>query len=249
MVFHPISAIFLFPVMVVLVVMGRRFRGTHPALHVSSAVEGAVFALFGLLLAFTFSGAISRYDDHRKIVVEEANAIGVAYLRLDLLPTDSQPALRQTFRDYAAIREHRFDDKPDSQQSIDAANQTDRVLKDIWTRSLAAANSPGASPDATRLLVPALNAMIDITAVRKNSYNMHPPDVVFLLLFLFSAGCAFTAGVSMDPAKHHWIYTLLLALTVSFTIYATLEIEYPRFGFIHLPNQGEIYDDLNEIMK
>ena len=146
MVFHPIAAFFLFPIMIVLVQLGRRFRGTHPAVCVSSAVEGAVFALFGLLLAFTFSGAIARYDDHRKIVVEEANDIGVAYLRLDLLPAGAQPVLRQDFRDYAAIREHRFDDKPESQQSIEAANQTERLLRDIWTRSLAAADSPGASP-------------------------------------------------------------------------------------------------------
>ena len=69
MVFHPLSAILLFPIMLVLVLLGRRFRRTHAILCVSSAVEGAVFALFGLLLAFTFSGAISRYDDHRKICV------------------------------------------------------------------------------------------------------------------------------------------------------------------------------------
>ncbi len=91
--------------------------------------------------------------------------------------------------------------------------------------------------------------MIDITATRKNSYNMHPPDVVFLLLFLFSAGCAFIAGVSMDPAKHHWLYTFALAFTVSFTIYATLEVEYPRYGLIHLPSQNEVYDDVNIVMK
>jgi hypothetical protein len=249
MVFHPISAFILFPIMIVLVLIGRLVRSRHAEVSISSSIEGAVFALFGLLLAFTFSGAVGRYDDHRKIFVEEANDIGVAYLRLDLLPAAAQPILRQDFRDYAAIREHRFDEKPESRQSIDAAVQTERLLRDIWTRSVAAANSPGANPDATKLLIPALNAMIDITATRKNAYNMHPPDIVFLLLFLFSGGCALIAGFSMEPGKHHWLYTLSLALTVSFTIYATLEIEYPRYGFIHLPGQSEVYDDLNTVMK
>src|SRR5262245_16132661 len=57
-------------------------------------IEGAVFALLGLLIAFTFSGAAARFDTRRQLVVEEANAIGTAYLRLDLLPATAQPQLR-----------------------------------------------------------------------------------------------------------------------------------------------------------
>ena len=64
------------------------------------AVDGAVFALLGLLIAFTFSGASSRFDTRRQLIVEETNDIGTAYLRLDLLPADLQPALRESFRRY-----------------------------------------------------------------------------------------------------------------------------------------------------
>ena len=64
------------------------------------AIESAVFGLFGLLIAFTFSGAITRFDGRRQLVIEETNAIGTAYLRVDLLPTGAQPALRDSFRRY-----------------------------------------------------------------------------------------------------------------------------------------------------
>lgn len=249
MTFHPISALLLFPLMIALVLLGRRYRATHPAPVISSAIEAAVFALFGLLLAFTFSGAIARYDDHRKLIVEEANDIGTAYLRLDLLPAAAQPALRQDFRDYAAIREHRFDETPDTQQSLDAASQTDRLLARIWSQSVAAAAAPTASPDATKLLLPALNTMIDITATRKNAFSMHPPPIIFLLLYLFSAGCAFLAGYSMDQGRHFWLYTIALALTVTLTVYATLEVEYPRIGLIHLTTQNEVFTDLQNSMR
>ena len=73
-----------------LYVVGHGLRARHLAAgsehEVSGAgiVEGAVFALLGLLLAFTFAGAASRFDDRRKLIVEESNAIGTAYLRLDL---------------------------------------------------------------------------------------------------------------------------------------------------------------------
>ena len=63
-----------------------------------TGLETAIFGLMGLMIAFTFSGAAARYELRRQLVVDEANAIGTAYLRLDLLPAVSQPALRDQFR-------------------------------------------------------------------------------------------------------------------------------------------------------
>src|SRR5262244_2622299 len=63
-----------------------------------SSLEAAVFALLGLLIAFTFSGALSRFDVRRAQAVDEANAIGTAYLRIALLPEAVQPSMRDTFR-------------------------------------------------------------------------------------------------------------------------------------------------------
>jgi hypothetical protein len=249
MTFTPITALLLFPAIVLLLQIGRRLRHTHTDASHSSAIEGAIFALFGLLLAFTFSGAISRYDEHRKLILEEANDIGTAYLRLDLLPNALQPALRQEFRDYAAIRAHRFDELPDSPQSIEASQQTDRLLTDIWSRSVTASAQPGASPDASKLLLPALNTMNDSTATRKNAFNMHPPAIVYLLLFLFSGGCAFMAGYSMNCVTPNWLYTLALAFTVTLTVYTTLEVEYPRRGLIRLTTHNSVFTDLIHSMK
>ncbi len=249
MIFHPFSALLLFPVMILLVLLGRRYRRTHATAVVSTAIEGAVFALFGLLLAFTFSGATARFDDHRKLIVEEVNDIDTVYRRLDLLPAAAQPVLRRDLREYAAIRQHRFDETPDTQDSINAARQTEILLPRIWSHAVTAAAAPGANVDATKLLLPAINDMIDITATRRNAYNMHPASVIYLLLFTFSGGCAFIAGYSMDKGPHHWLYTLSLAITVSLTIYATLEVEYPRYGLIHITSQDQVYEDLIHSMK
>ena len=67
----------------------RREADTEGARAGVGVIDGAVFALLGLLLAFTFSGAAARFDTRRHLIVEEANAIGTAYLRLDLLPPDA----------------------------------------------------------------------------------------------------------------------------------------------------------------
>lgn len=99
----------LFFGMLLFLEVGRRIGLLHLAREgglvrgVGSA-EGAVFGLLGLLIAFTFSGAASRFEDRRHLITEEANAIGPAYLRLDLLPVTSQPQLRTLFYDYTGLR-------------------------------------------------------------------------------------------------------------------------------------------------
>ena len=90
------------------------------------AVDGAVFALLGLLIAFTFSGASSRFDTRRQLIVEETNDIGTAYLRLDLLPADLQPALRDSFRRYLDARIEVYRKLPDiaaAKESLAKANE------------------------------------------------------------------------------------------------------------------------------
>jgi len=77
------------------------------------AVEGAVFALLGLMVAFTFSGAASRFDYRRQLIIDEANALGTAWLRLELLPENTRPELRQLFRDYLDFRLAAYDKMPD----------------------------------------------------------------------------------------------------------------------------------------
>ena len=105
-----LSMLSLFVGMLVLSEMGRRAgqrrlaRDTEGFAKGTGAAEAAVFGLLGLLIAFTFSGAAGRFEDRRHLITDEANAIGTAYLRIDLLPTDAQPAMRALFRRYAEVR-------------------------------------------------------------------------------------------------------------------------------------------------
>jgi hypothetical protein len=244
MTFHPMSALLLLPTMILLLEAGRRLRRRHGDAATSSAIEGAIFGLFGLLLAFTFSGAVSRYDNHRLLLTEEANDIGTAYLRLDLLPSERQPELRQLFREYTSSRLHLFDTV-----GQEVTPETTRLQREIWQRAEAAANSDGAKPDAAKLLLPAINDMIDITATRQNAFHMHPPPVVFWLLFVFSGGSALMAGYSMKPGPRDWMYSIALAVAVSLTVYAILDVEYPRQGLIRLAHLDRTLISVRDSMK
>jgi len=112
-------AVGLFIGMLFLLEIGRRIgarklaNDPEGARTGTGAIEGAVFALLGLLIAFTFSGAASKFDTRRQLIVEETNAIGTAYLRLDLLPASMQPALRESFRHYVDARLGAYRKLPD----------------------------------------------------------------------------------------------------------------------------------------
>jgi hypothetical protein len=77
-------------------------------------VEGAVFALFGLMIAFTFSGAASRFNEKRVLTIEEIDCIETAYLRLHLMSHQAQPALQELFRCYVDSRPETYPKLPNT---------------------------------------------------------------------------------------------------------------------------------------
>ena len=244
MVFLPLSVLLLFPAMLLLLEAGRRLRNRKPLAEKNGLIESAVFSLFGLLLAFTFSGAIARYDAHRALLTEETNAIGTAYLRLDLLPTEAQPPLRALFREYTESRLHLYDPR-----GAEISPDTVRLQSEIWKTSVRATASSAPASGSTILLLPADNSMIDVTSRRQNAFNMHPPGFVLLLLVVFSCGSAFLAGYGTKLRDRDWVYPIALALAVTLTVYATTEIEYPRLGLLRFTHLDRGLIALRDSMK
>src|SRR6185436_20820367 len=180
--------------------LGVRRLATDPegARAGAGTVEGAVFALLGLLIAFTFSGAASRFDDRRHLVAEEANAIGTAWLRIELTPTEAQPKLRGLFRRYVDSRIRTYKIWPDDpKEAMAELGRTNRLQQEIWTAAVAACRDPAAAPGGCILLMPALNAMIDITTTRLMATRLHPPQVVFAMLIALTLASALLAGHAM----------------------------------------------------
>jgi len=242
--------------MLVLMEVGRRVglrrlaRDPEKGLAGLDATAGAVFALFGLLVAFTFSGAASRLDARRQLVAEEANDIGTAYLRLDLLPAHTQPALRALFRDYVDSRLAAYRKLPD----IDAAKaelaRSQGLQGEIWSGAVAATREPGAHPDAAKLLIPSLNGMIDIATTRTTAARIHPPPIIYALLFTVGLGGALLAGCRTAEGKYrNWIPMIAFTLIMGIGIYVTLGLEYPRMGFLRLASYDYLLVQVRESMK
>jgi hypothetical protein len=221
---------------------GRKTSGT-------GAMEGAVFALLGLLIAFTFSGAASRFDERRARIVEEANDIGTAYLRIDLLEQEDQPALRELFRAYLDSRIETYSNITDIDAAMATLAKSAKLQGDIWTRAVAACRRQG-NPAATTLLLSALNSMIDIVTTRTMSTKMHPPEIIFGLLFGLSLGCALLAGYNMADAKEsNRAHMIGFAAIMAVTFYVILDIEYPHLGLIRVDAFNEVLIALRASMN
>jgi hypothetical protein len=212
----------------------RAAAGGAPA-DASGAVDAAVFALLGLLIAFTFSGAAARFDERRALIVEETNDIGTAWLRIDVVPAEFQPALRNSFRRYLDARIAAYRALPDLEAARAQVNRANALQSDIWTGAVAAVRAPGAAPSAAMLLLPSLNEMFDITTTRLMATEMHPPAVIFGLLFALSLAAALLAGYgAAGAARRPWLHTLVFAAVIAVSVYVIVDLEFPRFGFIRV---------------
>ncbi len=214
------------------------------------AVDGAVFALLGLLIAFTFSGATARFDTRRQLIVEETNDIGTAYLRVDLLPGDAQPGMRELFRRYLDIRIEVYRKLPDIAAAYGELAKAVQLQTEIWRRAVTASQAPGAAPAAPMLLLPALNAMIDITTTQVMATQMHPPVIIFVMLFGMALAASLLAGYGMTGSKKRSRFHMLgFALVLAVAVYVILDIEYPRLGLIRVDAFDQALIDLRQSMN
>lgn len=214
------------------------------------AAEAAVFGLLGLIIAFSFSGAASRFEDRRHLITQEANAIGTAWLRIDLLPADAQPPIRALFRHYTELRATAFADAENIGTAKKAiAAETAGLQNEIWTKALAAARRPDAPSHAMMLLVPALNEMIDITTTRSMAMENHPPTVVFVLIVVLSLIGSLLVGYSMSENKgRSWLHSVAFAMIMALVAYVIADLEFPRMGLIRIDAADQVLVELRRSM-
>jgi hypothetical protein len=213
------------------------------------AVEGAVYGLLSLLVAFTFNGAASRFDARRHLIVEETNAIGTAYLRLDLLLTDAQPALRENFRRYVEVRLAVYRKLPDLAAAKAELVRSIKLQGAIWTQAVDAVRRADSS-GVNVLVLSSLNEMIDITTTRTVAAQTHPPLAIFVMLFGLALASALLAGYGMAASKaRHWVFMVGFAAVVAIAVFVTIDLEFPRFGLIRIDSVDRILVELRESMN
>ena len=176
----------------------RRQRDSAWSTSQESYLVGGMIGLLALLLAFSFSMALDRYEERRHLVVQEANAIGTAYLRAQLLDEPHRSRLSKLLVDYTDTRIELATAAPDKGEPYLTKN--DRLLTDIWAAVTAARDSALAHGISTPLLT-AYNEVIDLDTERKVARKMRVPAPVLYLLYGFLMLTAVVLGFVLEERR------------------------------------------------
>jgi hypothetical protein len=202
----------------------RDEEGGQQALMVSS-----VMGLLALLVGFTFSMAVDRYDARRINVLYEANTIGTTYLRSQLLEEPHRARLSKLLVEYTDVRIDlaTATRRPDAKK---LSEKSDRLIADLWTATVAA--FPSMRPyDFSNSYLQAMNALIDMDSARRAGRSARVPSEVFLVLLLYQF---VAAGVVSYVLVRHRGRGIAIFLFVLFGIafLLVLDIDRPTSGGI-----------------
>jgi len=195
------------------------------------AIQGAVLGLLGLLLAFSFAAAGTRFMERQDQIVQEANAIGTAYLRAELLAEPHRSELRSALRDYT---EHRIavSSRLRSGFDLSALADFDGMQARIWS---AARDGGAARSDLALAVLTPVNEVIDLHSIRVNAARKHVPWLVMSLLIASSLLAVATIGYGCGVDDRRRLpLTLALALLVGTSLWVTIDLDHPRRGLLRL---------------
>jgi hypothetical protein len=201
---------------------------------------GAMLALLGLILAFTYSFTLGRADLRKAAVVNEANAIETAFLRADLVAEPGRSELRQRLLEYARSRVVTADQVADVAQLHRLIERSREAQAMLWpaTRLALEGNTPA---PIEALLVQAINAVMDADAKRIAVGFDHLPWLVLVSLILISAlslaAAAHNAG--MRGRMVRWRMNAF-ALILVVLIVVILDFDQSLRGFIQVSNKSLI---------
>lgn len=211
------------------------------------AINGTLLGLLALLLAFTFGMSNSRYDTRRQLVIEEANAIGTVILRTDVYPDSIRVLMRSHLKDYVEARIAFYESRMDIKRIVETYQQGDAIGKQLWSLT---ADYAKQDPTTTRTseLIPALNAMIDITTTRRAAGEATIPDSIMYFLFILCLCSAFLLGYD-HKNKFDWIMVIGFALMLSSTIFTIIDLDRPRSGLIDMDVPNQKIKELREMFR
>jgi hypothetical protein len=214
--------------------------------NIDSTALGALFTLFGLLLAFTFSMAVSNYGMRRDTIIEEANDIGTAILRADLYRESDRNLLRADFKNYVDARIEYFSAATDINKVIVAQKLAGSIQQQLWNRAAQLSKDSGYTV-ASMQMIPALNSMIDITTTRQYGNLVHLPDTIIYLLYLLACTCAFYMGyIFSRKGQSDPLLLMFFSALTCLVFFVILDLDRPRRGFITLGQMNNAIVELKE---
>jgi len=218
----------------------RQDKTDEPDKSHTSALQGATLGLLALLLGFTFAMAVSRFDNRKTVILDQANAIGTAELRSRLLGPPHAEKAAPLFRayvdawiQYRAAGTDLVAVNAAEQRAFDLENQLWNLVRNVTTAD------PHSLPAS--LFTAAMNDVIDMHEKRNRSVKDRVPDAVIWLLVAVSAlalgQVAYSSGLS---GRRRQVANVTFALMIALVLVIILDIDRPRRGLVQVSEESMI---------
>lgn len=201
----------------------------------TGSIQASILGLLALLLGFTFSMSMQRYDNRSMALIEESNAIGTAMLRVQLLPEEYKKEADKLFREYVDLRVTigQLDLTKIEERNI-YNKRVAKIQSDLWSLAISATNSDP-RPVTTGAFVKSLNDVIDSQGKRNALLQMHVPEVVLILLFVVFVSSGGIMGYSAGLSGKRMIAPIILvSLLITLIVFIIIDLDRPKRGLIQV---------------
>lgn len=192
-------------------------------------IQTTTLTLLGLIIAFTFSMAVSRYDQRKNLEEAEANAIGTEFLRADLLPAVDAAKVRALLADYFDQRVLFYTTR-DEEALVKINARTAQLQAALWS---AVAAPAAAAPSPTMAVATiGMNDVLNSQGYTQAAWWNRIPRAAWLLMLLISICCHVLVGYGVKDPKEERALLLVLPLVMSIAFMLIADIDSPRSGVI-----------------
>jgi len=201
-----------------------------------NSMVGSTLGLLAFMLAFTFGVAMSRFDDRRQLIVDEANAIGTTYMRADLIDEPHRSAVKRILREYIDIRVQGAQHASLMELAI---RKSEELHDDLWAH--AAAVGRAHDSDVISLFIESVNDVIDLHAKRLANARGRVPESIWAALLFVSALSMGGMGYQIGLSGHRsWWASLILVITFSMVMLIIADLDRPWEGLLNVSQQSLI---------
>ncbi len=226
--------------------IGLAFRRRHHAPDEDTEdftfIVGATLTLLGLIIGFTFSMAVSRYDQRKNLEEEEANAIGTEYVRVDALQPADAARIRSLLKLYLDKRISYYvarDEAPLAQVNA----ETTQLQNQLWSAVITPAKAQ--PTPVTALTVTGMNDVLNAQGYAQAAWWNRIPAAAWILLVTISIFCNLLIGYGVRLKTE--LLFLILPIVLSISLFLIADIDSPRRGVIHIRAQN--LESLAESLK
>lgn len=195
-------------------------------------ILSGLLGLLALLIAFTFSLSLNRYEVRRATVVAEANAIGTAEMRVRLLASPDDARLARMLQDYARTRLAYGESEVSAKTEHAARSAAQRA--ELQTAAIAAL-APEARTPLASLVTPSINSVLDIGVEREALNAARIPGIIIFILILYNLLTATMLGYALTGARaRQRPSTIMLFALLTLAIALILDLDRPQRGTIRI---------------